>query len=283
MNNKSIQKEDLITLYLNNEFSYEEAVSEIDFAIEILSGISTKDMILGIMPDQKTIEHLKKIVQTRVTTHQPIAQLLEKTFFMGQKFDVNSNTLIPRPETELLVRTAVDIIKKNNYKQILDIGTGSGCIACMIAKLTDAQVLGVDISNDALKISLNNAMHHDLMNRALFRKSDIFSKIRPEEKFDLIASNPPYIPIKERPNLQIEVGQYEPPTALFTADERGMEFYEKIAKDANKYLNSNGHLIFEIGINQACFVKQIMESNCFVDIKVLKDVTGIERVIYGHI
>ena len=283
MNNKSIQKKDLITLYLNNEFSYEEAVSEIDFAIEILSGITVKDMILGVMPDPKTIEYLKKIVQTRVTTHQPIAQLLGKTFFMGQKFDVNSNTLIPRPETELLVRTAVDIIKKNNYKQILDIGTGSGCIACMIAKLTDAQVLGVDISNDALKISLNNAMHHDLMNKALFRKSDIFSKIRPEEKFDLIASNPPYIPIKERPNLQIEVGQYEPPTALFTADERGMEFYKKIAKDANKYLNRNGHLIFEIGINQACFVKQIMESNCFVDIKVLKDVTGIDRVIYGHI
>ena len=86
----------------------------------------------------------------------------------------------------------------------------------MIAKKTTAQVLGVDISNNALKIALNNAMHLDLMNKALFRKSDIFTKIRPEEKYDMIVSNPPYIPLKDKKSLQIEVKKFEPETALFT-------------------------------------------------------------------
>ena len=98
-----------------------------------------------------------------------------------------------------------------------------------IAKNTKAQVLGVDIVNGALKIALNNAMHLDLMNKALFRKSDIFSKIRSEEKFDIIVSNPPYIPLKDKPELQIEVKDFEPSTALFTNDEEGVEFYEKMS------------------------------------------------------
>ena len=202
---------------------------------------------------------------------------------MGQKFEVNESTLIPRPETELLVRKAVEIIKDNNYKQILDIGTGSGCIACMIAKLTKAQVLGTDISNEALKICLNNAMHLDLMNKALFRKSDIFAKIRPEEKFDLIVSNPPYIPPQEKENLQIEVKEFEPPTALFTQDSQGIEFYEKILKNAKEFLNDGGHILFEIGINQACLVKELMEKYNFKNIEIYKDVTGIERVIKGNL
>lgn len=283
MNNKNQCKRDLIQIYLNNGFTTQEASAEIDFAIEILCSISPKDLIMGIMPDPSDIQKLYSIINKRVSTRQPIAQILGHTFFMGQKFEVNENTLIPRPETELLVRKAVEIIKDNNYKQILDIGTGSGCIACMIAKLTKAQVLGTDISNEALKICLNNAMHLDLMNKALFRKSDIFAKIRPEEKFDLIVSNPPYIPPQEKENLQIEVKEFEPPTALFTQDSQGIEFYEKILKNAKEFLNDGGHILFEIGINQACLVKELMEKYNFKNIEIYKDVTGIERVIKGNL
>ncbi len=283
MNNKNLCKRDLIQIYLNNGFTTQEASAEIDFAIEILCSISPKDLIMGIMPDPSDIQKLYSIINKRVSTRQPIAQILGHAFFMGQKFEVNESTLIPRPETELLVRKAVEIIKDNNYKQILDIGTGSGCIACMIAKLTKAQVLGTDISNEALKICLNNAMHLDLMNKALFRKSDIFAKIRPEEKFDLIVSNPPYIPPQEKENLQIEVKEFEPPTALFTQDSQGIEFYEKILKNAKEFLNDGGHILFEIGINQACLVKELMEKYNFKNIEIYKDVTGIERVIKGNL
>lgn len=279
MSNKNLQKKDLIQIYIDNGFPYSEAVAEIDFAIEIISGISPKDMILGIMPNPKDIEKIKTIVEIRVSTSQPIAQILGYTFFMGQKFEVNCNTLIPRPETELLVNKAVLLIKENNFKQVLDIGTGSGCIACMIAKLTSAQVLGIDISNEALKISLNNAMHLDLMNKAIFRKSDLFEKIRTEEKFDVIVSNPPYIPPQERAGLQIEVREYEPPAALFTKDEKGMEFYEKITKESSDYLNKGGYLLFEAGINQAVLIENLLKENGFVNIEILKDVSGTDRVV----
>ncbi len=283
MNNKNLLKKDLIEIYRNNGFSYEEANAEIDFAIEIMCGISAKDMIMGIMPDPKDIEKLKKLVEIRTSTRQPIAQLLGYTFFMGQKFEVNENTLIPRPETELLVRKTVETVKENDFTQVLDIGTGCGCIACMTAKLTKAQVLGVDISNECLKISLNNAMHLDLMNKALFRKSDIYSKIRPEEKYDVIVSNPPYIPPQEREHLQTEVRFFEPATALFTKDDLGLEFYEKIVSKAPEYLNKNGFILFETGINQSEHVKKIFEKNNFKNIEIFKDVSGIERVIKAQL
>lgn len=283
MTNRNLQKKDLISTYTNNGFSHEEAVTEVDFAIEILCGISAKDMILGVMPDPKDIAKLKSIIEIRVTTKQPIAQILGHAFFMGQKFEVTKDTLIPRPETELLVRKAVEIIKEKDFKQILDIGAGSGCISCMIAKLTTAQVLGVDISNEALKICLNNAMHLDLMNKAIFRKSDLFSKIREEEKFDMIVSNPPYIPPQDKEELQTEVKDFEPSTALFTQDEEGLEFYEKITNSASKYLNKDGYLLFESGAGQAQKIKNLMETNNFKNIEILTDVSGIERVIAGKI
>ncbi len=280
---RELKKSDLIKAYTDAGFSTETACAEIDFAIEIISGLTPKDLIIGIMPSPKDIQKLYNTVKTRLSTCQPVAQILGFAFFMGYKFEVSVNTLIPRPETELLVKKAADIIKNNDFKQVLDIGTGSGCIACMIAKNTQAQVLGTDISNDALKIALNNAMHMDLMNRAIFRKSDLFSKIRNEEKFDIIVSNPPYIPYSEKPHLQTEVREFEPGTALFTKDKAGLEFYEKITDLAPQYLNNNGYLAFEVGAAQAHSVKRIMESNGFDKIEILTDVTGIERVVSGKL
>ena len=281
--NKVLKKSDLIKKYTEAGFSINEATAEIDLAVEILCGLSQKDLILGAMPSDDDIKNLSTIIDRRIKTKEPLAQILGWSYFMGEKFEVSKDTLIPRPETELLVNKAIEIIKEKNYKQILDIGTGTGCIACMIAKKTTAQVLGVDISNNALKIALNNAMHLDLMNRALFRKSDLYSKIRPEEKYDMIASNPPYIPPQDKESLQIEVKEYEPQTALFTTDSEGLEFYDKISKDAHKYLNPGGHLLFESGYNQAYKIKEIMKKNKFININILEDVSGISRVVYGNL
>lgn len=280
---RQLKKSDLIKAYLDKGFSVETAGAEIDFAIDIISGLTPKDLIIGIMPSLKDIQKLYNVVKRRLETGEPMAQILGFAFFMGKKFEVSKDTLIPRPETELLVRKAVELIKENDFKQALDIGTGTGCIACMCAKLTTAQVLGVDISNNALKIALNNAMHLDLMNRALFRKSDLFEKIRPEEKFDIIISNPPYIPLVEKPSLQPEVRDFEPHDALFTQDEQGVEFYEKIAQKAPEFLNKSGYLLFELGAKQACTVKKILAGSGFSEIEIQKDVSGIERVICGRL
>lgn len=278
---RELKKSDLIKAYIEKGYSVDAASAEIDFAIEVISGLTPKDLIIGVMPSLKDIQKLYETIQTRLLTKQPMSQILGCSFFMGHKFEVSNHTLTPRPETELLVNKAIEVIKENEFKQALDIGTGTGCIACMVAKKTDAQVLGVDISNDALKIALNNAMHLDLMNRALFRKSDLFSKIREEEKFDVIISNPPYIPPQEKPHLQIEVRDYEPYEALFTKDEKGLEFYQKIVQNACEYLNNAGYLMFELGQGQACEVKKIMEQNGYTNITVLEDVSGIKRVISG--
>jgi len=282
MKNK-LNKSNLIKKYTEAGFSINEATAEIDFAIEILCNLSPKELILGALPNENDVEKLNETITRRIKTHEPLAQILGWAYFMDNKFEVSTETLIPRPETELLVNKAIEIIKEKNYKQILDIGTGTGCIACMIAKKTNAQVLGVDISNEALKIALNNAMHLDLMNKALFRKSDLFSKIRPEEKYDMIVSNPPYIPPQDKETLQIEVKNFEPATALFTSDEKGLEFYKKITESASKYLNPKGYLLFEAGHNQACFIKEIMENNGFVNIEIFNDVSGINRVVVGNL
>ena len=201
---------------------------------------------------------------------------------MGEKFSVNEDVLIPRDETELLVRKAVEIIDENNFKTVMDMCTGSGCIACMIAKLSPATVMGVDVSTDVLHVALANMEKMALFNRATFRKSDLFDKIREDEKFDIIVSNPPYIAPKYKKDLQKEV-MFEPEIALFTKDEKGLEFYEKISKDAPKFLNKGGYLMFELGFGQSGDVAEIMRTNGFKDIKVLKDLTGIDRVIFGKI
>ena len=276
-------KKELLTIYLNNGFERSEAEAEISFAIEIISSLTEKDLIMGNFPDNEQTVKIKNAIEQRVKTGAPIAQILGFAYFMGHKFEVNPYTLIPRPETELLVKKTIQIVKENKFKQVLDIGTGSGCIACMCAKNTEAQVLGVDISNEALKIALNNAMHLDLMNRALFRKSDIFSKIRLEEKFDVIVSNPPYIPLKEKPLLQREVRDFEPESALFTDDEAGLEFYKKITRSAKDFLNNRGYVLFEVGKGQSQKVKTLFEENNFSNIEILEDVSGIERVVLGQL
>lgn len=257
-----------------------EAKVEVRLLIEHFAGYS----LIDILMDKKLTEDKLKIVEEkaklRAKTHEPIQYIIGLADFMGEKFLVNKDVLIPRDETELLVRKAIEIIKENNFKMVLDMCTGSGCIACMIAKLTNSQAMGVDISTEAIHTAFKNMEKFGLYNRAIFRKSDIYSKIREDEKFDLIVSNPPYIPPKEKETIQEEVS-YEPDLALYTTDEKGLAFYEKIIKDAPKFLNKGGYLMFELGIGQSTSVAQLMKKAGFENIKVLKDLANIDRVIFG--
>ena len=227
-------------------------------------------MGLEIPNSEKILEVAKKRVETKV----PIQHLLGFSRFMGEKYIVNSNVLIPRDETEILVNCAYDLIKNHQNKlDILDIGVGSGCISCALAKKLkdkEIEILGVDISTDALEVAIENVSKLDLVRKVILRKSDIYSKIRPIEKFDLIISNPPYIPLKERENLQNEVKNFDPELALFASDENGVEFYARIIKGAINCLKPNGFIAFELGINQAQIVKNILEKE-FKNIEITKD------------
>lgn len=253
-------------------------VNDIDIVLKDEVGIGREDLLAKIV----------EAANLRATTRKPIQHIIGYAHFMGEDFIVNENVLVPRDETEILVRKAIKIIKQNNFKKVLDIGTGSGCIACMIVKRLnegvndDIKVIGTDISNDALQVALDNSSKLGLFNKAIFRKSDIFSNMKQGEKFDLIISNPPYIPLSEKEKLQIEVG-FEPELALFAQDKYGIEFYDKIIKGAPKYLGKGGYLMFELGIDQSDKVKSLMDAVGFKEIKIEKDLAGIDRVIWGKI
>lgn len=257
-----------------------EAKVEVRLLIEHFAGYSLVDILMGKKLTEDKLKIVEEKAKLRAKTHEPIQYIIGLADFMGEKFLVNKDVLIPRDETELLVRKAIEIIKENNFKMVLDMCTGSGCIACMIAKLTNSQAMGVDISTEAIHTAFKNMEKFGLYNRAIFRKSDIYSKIREDEKFDLIVSNPPYIPPKEKETIQEEVS-YEPDLALYTTDEKGLAFYEKIIKDAPKILNKGGYLMFELGIGQSTSVAQLMKKAGFENIKVLKDLANIDRVIFG--
>ena len=171
-----------------------EAQKEIEIILKHFFNYTEIDKIKGKKLNDTQLKKLENIVQTRISKNFPIQYIIGEAYFMGEYFKVTPEVLIPRDETEILVNKAIEIIKKHKFSSALDIGTGSGCIACTIAKQTSATVLGVDISSDALRIALDNVTKLNINNRAVFRKSDLFSKVRSDEKFDVIVSNPPYIP-----------------------------------------------------------------------------------------
>ena len=266
----------LIKILTDSGIEKNEAVREVEMLIEHLCHITKTDLVKGVVLTDAQFELIKEKVEIRAEKRLPIQYIIGEAWFMGELFKVNSDVLIPRDETELLVTRAIDVIKNQNLSSVLDIGTGSGCIACTIAKQTEATVLGVDISSDALIIALDNVTKLGINNRAVFRKSNLFEKVRSEEKFDLIISNPPYIP--RGTELQEEV-KFEPEIALF-ADEDGLAVYRKIIEEAPDFLNKGGYLFFELGINESEKVKSMM-SEFFSEIVVEKDFAGIDRVIYG--
>lgn len=272
--------QEILKILTDSGIEPNEANIEVKMLLEYFADYGVKDIIMGNKLDPKKLWIVKEKAELRAKTHQPIQHIIGFADFMGEKFIVNPSVLIPRDETEILVRKAIEIINQNNLKMALDVGTGSGCIACMVAKFTDSQIIGLDISSDALNTALDNASKLNLFNKAIFRKSNIFSNVKPGETFDIIVSNPPYIPPAEKAKIQEEV-KFDPELALYTSDEKGLEFYEKITNGAPKILNKGGYLLFEIGINQSADVKSIMEKNSFSNIEIIKDLAGIDRVIVG--
>ena len=263
----------LKTMLIESGIEKSEAQAEIDFILKYVLNIKFEDIILGKKNDDNLFEKAFEIVKKRATTKQPLMQILGFTIFMDNKFLVSKDTLIPRVETELLIKTCQHLVNKNS--KVLDIGCGTGIISIMLNKLTNCNVDSCDISSEALKIAKANSQN--LNTNIKFFKSDLFENV--QDKYDLIVSNPPYIPIKEMEKLQKEVKDFEPHQALFANDEQGIDFYKKIIQNSRKFLNKSGFLAFEIGINQSILVEDLFLSNNFQNVKIYKDLNNIERVI----
>lgn len=279
--NKIMYRKVFINTYLKNGFSFDEAKSEVDFALETLFNFTYKDFMLGKALESWQITKLEKVIDERTKTHRPIQQIIGQAYFYGRRFFVDEYTLIPRPETELLVDKVLEISKEISNPKILDIGTGSGCIPLtLILQNKDITAHAVDISSEALETAKRNSLFHNVLNNISFFKSDLFSNV--DEKYDIIVSNPPYIPLKEKENLQIEVKNYDPESALFTKDDLGIEFYDKIVTKAKDYLLPNGFLAFELGINQSALVSDLLQKNNFSSIQIFKDYNSIDRVIISQ-
>lgn len=206
----------------------------------------------------------------------PLQHLLGVVHFYEGEFEVNSDVLIPRPETEVLVAEAIEEIKAHNYKYVLDIGTGSGAIIISIADACPLiDCTGVDISDRALSVARRNADKNDTK-EIEFIKSDCLEALS-GRRFDMIVSNPPYITKTEIRELDEEV-LHDPMIAL-DGGEDGLDYYRRIIKEAGQYLRSGGTIIFEVGDDQARPVSEILINNGFEDIKCIKDYAQTERVV----
>lgn len=209
----------------------------------------------------------------------PLQYILGEQYFMGLKFLVNKDVLIPRPDTEILVYEVLELVKKHNENvKILDLCTGSGCIAISLAKnVENAEIFASDISNKALIVAENNSKLNET--NVKFLKSDMFQDIE-EKDFDIIVSNPPYIASGDMASLSKEV--LEEPHGALDGGADGLNFYRCIAENALNYLNKNGTLALEIGYNQAEGIFDILKKFKYNNIRLVKDYSGNDRVIIAQ-
>lgn len=223
---------------------------------------------------------------------EPLQYITGAQEFYGLAFEVNENVLIPRPETELLVEAAIEILRARTEQTFCDVGTGSGCVAVAVAKNLPAAIgVCLDISLAALKVAARNAENNRVAERLKFIESDVFaalknqkSKIKDQssktknQKFSVIISNPPYIPATDAAVLQREVVGFEPHAALFGGAD-GLDIVRKLLKDATAFLTANGFLLFEIGFGQSSDVREIIDQNVWRLVEIRPDLQGIPRTV----
>jgi len=256
-----------------NNFSRREVTSLAYLSIEKVLGYSKSDCIIHYNHEltNENIISFENIIND-IKQNIPIQYILGEAHFYDLKFKVNSSTLIPRPETEELVK----YILSHDFNSVLDIGTGSGCIAISISKHTDSTVTAIDINSKAIDIAKVNAKLNSV--DVNFIVDDIFNFCY-EKKYDLIVSNPPYVLNSEKKYMDKNVIDYEPHSALFVDDNDPLIFYKKIAEIAINKLNKNGYLFFEINERFSNQIIDILSNLNFVDIELKKDINGRDRII----
>lgn len=217
-------------------------------------------------------------------SHIPVQYLTNVQNFMGYDFFVTEDVLIPRQDTEVLAETVWNAFRKMPEPplSLLDLCTGSGCLAISLAKMCGfSEIVATDLSDRALRIATFNGkkiLDEQERKRISFCQGDLFEAVPAGKTFDMIVSNPPYVTEEEMKELQPEVGQHEPEMALF-APENGLYFYRRISQRAGEFLKPGGMIFFEIGCSQADAVSGLLESNGFKAVFVQKDLAGLDRVV----
>jgi release factor glutamine methyltransferase len=227
--------------------------------------------------DERTV--MRDLVRRRAQS-EPVAYLVGHREFFGLEFRVTPDVLIPRPETETLVLEAVTLGKQQSQARVLDLGTGSGCIAISVAaNVPDAVVTATDMHHRALEIARENAARHGLAARLRFLEGDLFAPLPADEQFDIIASNPPYVADGEMETLPPDVRLHEPAHAL-RAGPQGLDVITRLIAAASPHLAAGGSLLLEIAPEQAPAVRALLEkTGAFEPSRTIKDPFGKERVI----
>lgn len=226
--------------------------------------------------EEKKVNSYFEAIQKR-SEKIPLQYITGKQNFCGLDFYVNENVLIPRLDTEVLVEKILECEEPG--QRVMDMCTGSGCIAITLQKLGGFQVMAVDISEEALTLARKNAQRNQA--QVTFFQSNMFDQLSNTSKVDVIVSNPPYIESKVVDELDDEVKKYEPRLAL-DGMEDGLHFYRILAREGKRFLNEGGRLYAEIGFDQAEAVKEIFGAQGFLDIQVYKDLAGLDRVVAMH-
>src|SRR6218665_199947 len=270
-NYKEIFKNELLSIYDEQEID-----SFFYIILEKIHNLKRIDLALNpeTIMDGSDLKQWKSIVSD-LKVEKPIQYILGETEFYGLRLEVNENTLIPRPETEELVEL---IIKEEGKVKILDIGTGSGCIAISLAKnLPNAEVFAIDVSEKALITAKRNAEINAV--KVTFWMKNILETEDLEQQFDVIVSNPPYVRNLEKAEIKPNVLEYEPHLALFVEDDDALLFYRKIAQLAKKNLNPEGKLYFEINQYLGKETVQLLEDLGFGAVELIQDIYGNDRMI----
>jgi release factor glutamine methyltransferase len=231
------------------------------------------------VPDEAQRAVMRELVRRRAQS-EPVAYLVGHREFFGLDFRVTPDVLIPRPDTETLVVELLDAIKPLETPRVLDIGTGSGCIAIATAvNHLAAQITAGDLSEAALRVARQNAEKHEVLERIEFVQGDLFTPVAKAEPFDVIASNPPYIADAEKETLQSDVRRFEPHSALF-AGPTGLEVLSRIIDEAPNHLSGGGILLLEISPEQSEAVTRLINSKeVYGEVRVIKDLAGLVRVV----
>lgn len=264
-----------------------ESANIANLVIENVTGLRKIDRILNktLLLSNEQLDQFSEFSEALVQ-HKPVQYVLNEAWFAGMKLYVDENVLIPRPETEELVYwiTKEATTNKLQTAAILDIGTGSGCIPIALkAKLMDAEVHALDISEIALRVAKKNAA--DLQTLVQFHETDILNEASWKQlpSFDIIVSNPPYIKKSEDNEMRQNVLQYEPHLALFVPDNDPLIFYKAIAGFGLKHLNADGFLFFEINEGHGTEVAAMLASNNYTEIEIRKDLQGKDRMIKARL
>jgi release factor glutamine methyltransferase len=253
------------------------------------SGLKTGEIDLNSLPLDNLQRQILQEFLSRRRSGEPLQYILGNTEFMGLTFKVNPCVFIPRPETEVLVETAIRQLSAISYQlsaiNILDLGTGSGCIAISLAKLLsnfEVFITATDISQEALYLARDNARCNNVEHKISFLKSNLFESLPKAARYMICACNPPYIPGNDINNLPREV-KAEPRIAL-DGGEDGLGLYREIVKECPQYLKENGYLIMEMGFGQSPQIKNIFKNSKEFEVtEIIKDYNGIDRVVVAQL